>query len=106
MRPHYQHEFYEMIAEYRLTVGSTLRNRSFASAASHTNAIDHIALLSLVPKTTSFIWTRRTGSAMDHIELTELYYALSAKFNECIARHFKSATILAKPSEMVTLREG
>ena len=26
---------------------------------------------------------------MDDVELTELYYALSAKFNECIARHRK-----------------
>ena len=61
------------MAEYRLTVGSTLRHRSLASTTSDTNAVDHIALLGLVPETTCFVWTRGTGSAMDDIELTELY---------------------------------
>lgn len=55
------------------TVGGTLGNRALAATTTDTDTVDHVALLGLVTKTTSLVGARRTGSAVDNIELTELY---------------------------------
>jgi len=60
------------------TVSSTLWYWTLATSAANTDTIDNIALFRLVAQTTSFIRTRRTGSTMDDVQLSELYYALSA----------------------------
>jgi hypothetical protein len=67
------------------TVGGTLWHWALASTTTDTNAVDDIALLGLVTETAGLVWTRWAGSTVDDVQLAELYYALSAKFNECIA---------------------
>lgn len=55
------------------TVGGTLGNGALAATASHTDTVDNISLLSLVAETTGLVGTRRTGSTVDSVQLTELY---------------------------------
>jgi hypothetical protein len=55
------------------TVGGTLGSGPLAATASHTDTVDNIALLGLVAETTSLVGTRRTGSTVDNVQLTELY---------------------------------
>lgn len=55
------------------TIGGTLGNRPLATTASYANAVDNIALLGLVAETTSLVGAGRTGSAVNSIQLTELY---------------------------------
>ena len=70
------------------TVGSTLWNWALASTTTNANTVDDIALLGLVTETASLIWARWAGSAVNDVQLAELYYALSAMFNECIAKTY------------------
>jgi hypothetical protein len=67
------------------TICSTFGYWTLATTTTNSDAIDNIALLGLVAQTASLVGTRRTGSTVDDIQLSELYFALSAKFNECIA---------------------
>ena len=69
-----------------LTVSSTLGYWTLATTATNSDTVDNVALLGLISKTASLVGTRRAGSAVDDVQLSELYFALSAKFNECIAR--------------------
>lgn len=55
------------------TVSGTLGDRALAATTTDTDTVDHVALLGLVTKTASLVGARRTGSAVDNIELTELY---------------------------------
>ena len=56
------------------TIGGTLWGGLLASTTSHTSTVDKIALLGLVSKTTSLIGAGRTGSTVDGVLLTELYW--------------------------------
>lgn len=66
---------YRFLPSSRLihTVGSTLGRGSLAATTTDTHAVDDIALLGLVAETASLVWSRRTRSAVDDIELSELY---------------------------------
>lgn len=55
------------------TVGGTLGGGALAATTSHTDTVDNISLLSLVAETTGLVGTRRTGSTVDSVQLTELY---------------------------------
>jgi hypothetical protein len=68
------------------TISDTLWNRALPSTPTNANTVDDIALFSLIAQATGFIRTRWAGCAMDDVQLSKLYYALSAMFNECIAR--------------------
>jgi len=57
----------------RFTECSTLRHRLLAATTSNTNSVDDIALLGLVAETTSLVWSRGTRSAVDDVQLSELY---------------------------------
>ena len=52
---------------------STLGHRLLATTASNTDSVDDIALLGLVSETTSLVWSGRTGSAVNDVQLSELY---------------------------------
>ena len=67
------------------TISSSLGNWALATSTANSDTVNNIALLGLVTKTASFVGTRWTGCAVDDVQLSELYFALSAKFNECIA---------------------
>ena len=67
------------------TEGGTLANWLLASSTADTDAVDDITLLGLVTKTAGLIWARWAGRAVNNVQLAKLYFALSAKFNECIA---------------------
>lgn len=56
-----------------LAVGGTLGHRPLTATTTHTGTVDDIALLGLVAETTSLVGTRRTGSPVDGVQLTELY---------------------------------
>jgi hypothetical protein len=55
-----------------LAVGGTLGNGPLAATASDTDTVDNISLLSLVAETTGLVGTRRAGSTVDGVQLTEL----------------------------------
>ena len=69
------------------TIGGTLWHWALATSTADADTVDNIALLGLVTQTACLIRTRWAGSTVDDVQLSKLYYALSAKFNECIARH-------------------
>lgn len=71
---------------YILTVGCTLWCWPLATSTADTDTVDNISLLGLVTQTTSLIRARWAGSTVNDVQLSELYYAVSAKFNDCIAR--------------------
>jgi hypothetical protein len=67
-----------------LTVSSTLRHRSLAVAASHTDSENDKALLGLVSETTGLVGAGRSGCAVDNLELTILPAADAEKKAEHI----------------------
>ena len=75
------------------TIGGTLWNWALATTTTNTDTVDDISLLGLVTKTARLIWTGWAGSTVDDVQLSKLYYALSAKFNECIAETPMMSTI-------------
>lgn len=68
------------------TVSSTLWHWLLATSTANTDTIDDIALLGLVTKTASLIRARRARSTMDDIQLSELYFALSANVQRVYSR--------------------
>lgn len=56
-----------------LTVGGTLGSGPLASTTTDTDAVDNVALLSLVAQTTSLVGARGARGAVDDVQLTELY---------------------------------
>ena len=60
-------------AKSKHTVGGTLGSGPLAATATDTDTVDDIALLGLVTETTSLVGARRTRSAVDSGQLTELY---------------------------------
>jgi len=68
-----------------LAISGTLWHWLLASTTADTNTVDDIALLCLVTQTAGFVRARRSRGTVDDVQLSELYYALSARFNECIA---------------------
>jgi hypothetical protein len=75
------------------TICGTLWNWALAATTTNTDTVDNISLLGLVTKTARLVWTRWAGSTVDDVQLSKLYYALSAKFNECIAETPMMSTI-------------
>jgi hypothetical protein len=67
------------------TIGGTLWHWPLAASTAHADAVDNVALLGLVAQAAGLVGARGAGGAVDDIQLSELYYALSAKFSECIA---------------------
>lgn len=67
------------------TIGGTLGHWALAASTAHADAVDNVALLGLVAQAASLVGARGARGTVDDIQLSELYYALSAKFNECIA---------------------
>jgi hypothetical protein len=89
----------------RHTVGGTLGDWALATSTANTSTVDNIALLGLVPKTASLVGAGWTGGAVDDVQLSKLYFALSAKFNECIAgassRCPPSPNVMRRPRERI-----
>ena len=57
----------------KLTIGSTLGGRTLATTTADTDAVDNVTLLGLVAETAGLVETRRARSAVDDIQLSELY---------------------------------
>jgi hypothetical protein len=57
-------------AVHRLTVDDTLANRAFAATSSHARSVNHKALLSLVPQSSSLVRSRRSRHAADGWKLS------------------------------------
>ena len=55
------------------TVCSTLGDWLLATSTTNSDTVNDIALLGLVTKTASLIRARRTGSAVDDVQLSELF---------------------------------
>lgn len=55
-----------------LAVGGTLGDGLLAVAAADTDAVDNVALLSLVSEAAGLVGARWARSAMDDVQLTEL----------------------------------
>ena len=57
----------------RHTIGGTLGDGPLAATTADAHAVDDIALLGLVTETASLVEARGAGSAVDDIQLSELY---------------------------------
>lgn len=55
------------------TIGGTLGGGSLAATAADTDTVDNVSLLGLVAETAGLVGARRAGSAVDDVQLTELY---------------------------------
>lgn len=55
------------------TVGGTLWHWPLAATAADTHAVDNVALLGLVTKTAGLVWAGWARSAVDNVQLAELY---------------------------------
>lgn len=60
------------------TKGGTLGDRLLSATTADADAVDNVALLGLVSETAGLVRARRSRGAVDDIQLTVLYYALSA----------------------------
>lgn len=56
-----------------LAIGGTLGGRTLAATTADTDAVDDVALLGLVTKTAGLVRAGRARSAVDDVQLTELY---------------------------------
>lgn len=56
----------------RLTVANTFRNRPLPATTLHTNAVDNVALLGLVPEAPRLVWAGRARRTVNRRELTIL----------------------------------
>jgi hypothetical protein len=74
------------------TVCSTLGCRPLATTSSDTNTVDYIALLRFVAQAASLVGARRSGSAVDDSELTELYYCTLSKVQRVYSKTLQGAT--------------
>jgi hypothetical protein len=88
------------------TVCGTLWYGALATSTADTDTVDNIALLGLVTKTASLVGTRWAGGTVDDVQLSKLYYALSAKFNECIAETSKMSTIIQRPKTIFKISKS
>ena len=61
------------IEQRELTISGTLGGSSLAATTADTDAVDDVALLGLVTKTTGLVRAGRARSAVDDVQLTELY---------------------------------
>lgn len=68
------------------TVGGTLWNGALATSTTNTDTVDDITLLGLVTQTTCLIRTRWAGSTVNYVQLSKLYYALSANVQRVYSR--------------------
>lgn len=68
-----------MVVRFRLTVSSTLGHRSLTTTTSDADAVDHIALLGLVSQAAGLVWSRWARSAVDDIQLSQLYSCTLSK---------------------------
>lgn len=71
--------FFSNTSKFKHTIGGTLRDRALAATTADANAVDDIALLGLVSEAAGLVGARRARGAVNNIQLTVLYYALSAK---------------------------
>jgi hypothetical protein len=62
-----------------LAVGGTLGDRALATTAADTDAVDNVALLSLVAETAGLVGARGARSTVDGVQLTELYLCTLSK---------------------------
>jgi len=68
------------------TISGTLGHRSLATTTADADAVDDISLLGLITEAASLVRSRRARGTVKDVQLPKLYYALSAKFTECIAQ--------------------
>lgn len=61
------------VEKRELTIGGTLGSRTLATTTADTDAVDDVTLLGLVTKTAGLVRARRARSAVDDVQLTELY---------------------------------
>lgn len=54
------------------TESSTLGDGPLAATTANTDAVDDVALLGLVSEAAGLVGARRTGSAVDNVQLTQL----------------------------------
>ena len=56
-----------------LTVGGTLGGRALATTTTDAGTVDNVTLLGLVSQTASLVGTAGAGSAVDDVQLAQLY---------------------------------
>jgi hypothetical protein len=63
----------QTFGEFQRTEGGTLRDGLLAATAADADAVDNVALLGLVAEAAGLVEARGAGSAVDDVQLTELY---------------------------------
>lgn len=72
---------------------STLSAGPLATTSADSDSVDDIALLSFVSQSSSLIWSSWAACAVDDIQLSELYYALSANVQRVYSKTQKMCHI-------------
>ena len=71
------------------TIGGTLWNWALATSTANADTVDNIALLGLVTQAACLVRARWAGSAVDDVQLSELYYAVSANVQRLYSKSIK-----------------
>lgn len=78
-----------------LTVGGTLGGRALATTTTDAGTVDNVTLLGLVSQTASLVGTAGAGSAVDDVQLAELYESTLSKCSTSTPRHRRTKRLMS-----------
>jgi hypothetical protein len=76
-----------------LTVGGTLGGRALATTTTDAGTVDNVTLLGLVTQTASLVGAAGAGSAVDDVQLAELYESTLSKCSTSTPKHRRSSVL-------------
>ena len=77
------------------TVGGTLGNGALATTAADTGTVDNVTLLGLVTQTASLVGAAGAGSAVDDVQLAELYESTLSKCSTSTPKHRRTKRLMS-----------
>ena len=78
-----------------LTVGGTLGGRALATTTTDAGTVDNVTLLGLVTQTASLVGAAGAGSAVDDVQLAELYESTLSKCSTSTPRHRRTKRLMS-----------
>ena len=78
-----------------LTVGGTLGGRALATTTTDAGTVDNVTLLGLVSQTASLVGAAGAGSAVDDVQLAELYESTLSKCSTSTPRHRRTKRLMS-----------
>jgi hypothetical protein len=83
------------VLDSMLTVGGTLGGRALATTTTDAGTVDNVTLLGLVSQTASLVGTAGAGSAVDDVQLAELYESTLSKCSTSTPRHRRTKRLMS-----------